>query len=133
NSTYLHLWMGNNPRATGGPQDDHTMILALAQTREEQDSITAGWLAKMEQPERSRALAEPTLRQVQDAPLDTLTRRLWAGLCFFFGEDFLTQKKLWREVTYLEDGQSVDQSNGEYPLLLTASLLGMLLLGAIGW
>lgn len=132
-SAFVHLWMGNHPRASGGPQDERALIAALAETRAESPSITAGWLAKLDQPERYRALAEPTVQAIQDAPLETLQRRLWAGLCFFFGEDFLTQRKLWRPISYLEDGQWETPDSGPYPLLLTASLLGMLLLGVIGW
>lgn len=132
-STYYHLWMGNNPQATGGPQQPHDLIAALATTRNEEPGVTAGWLAKMDQPERYRALAEPTLKEVLNAPQETLQRRLWATLSFLVGEDFLTHRKLWRDVAYLHDDHWETPESGPYPLLLTASLLGMLLLGVIGW
>jgi hypothetical protein len=122
-SMYLHLWMGNHPKATGGPQDGALLAESLGKTREE--------LARLEQPERYRSLARPMVEELQRDPQAALQRRLWAGLCFFFGEDWLTQRKLWRDIAPADGGNAPD--SGPLPLLLLASLLGMLLLGVLGW
>jgi len=124
-SMYLHLWIGNNPRATGGPLDSTALTQALPRTPAE--------VAALDQPERYRSLAKPVVEELQRDPQAALERRLWAGLCFFFGEDWLTQRKLWRAVVYQENGEMTVLDSGPWPLLLAASLLGMLLLGALGW
>lgn len=131
-STYLHLWMGNNPRATGGPLPEQDLLETLAERRGEEVNVTAELLGKTGEPERYRALAAPVLEEIERDPLATVQRRLRAGVCFFFGEDWLTQGKLWRDTPpTVEDGTLAP--NGPYPLLLTGSLLGMLLLGVLGW
>jgi hypothetical protein len=133
---YYHLWMGNNPNATGGPLDNQALIAALATERSEHAPVTARWLGQMDQPERYRALARPVALELQNDVQAALERRLWAGLCFFFGEDWLKQRKLWRNVAYgptERAGAAVVPDSGPFPLLLVGSLLGLLLLGALGW
>jgi hypothetical protein len=143
NSMYYHLWMGNNRDATGGPLLQTDLVEALAHERHEASTATADWLTHLEQPERYRALARPVLEELKNNPQAALQRRLWAGLCFFFGEDWLTERKLCREIAYArvtpQDrytelvGEAVVPDSGPYPLFLAASLLGMLLLGVLGW
>jgi hypothetical protein len=125
-STYLHLSIGNNPRATGGPQPEESLIEALAAARGESTSATTEWLAQLDEPARYRALAEPTVREIVGNPLATLQRRLMAGLGFFLGDDWLTQHRLWRD---LPEGGSA----GPFPVWLTASLIFMLVLAPLGW
>ena len=43
----------------------------------------------MSQVERYRSLSGPFWQEIKSNPDGTLRRRLWAGLCFFFGEDWL--------------------------------------------
>jgi hypothetical protein len=124
-SMYFHLWSGNNPRATGGPLDKSVLTQALPRSADE--------LAGMSQPDRYRELARPVVEELQHDPQAALERRLWAGLCFFFGEDWLTQRKLARAIGYQDNGETLVRDSGPLPLLLVASLLGLLLLGALGW
>ena len=77
-STYLHLWEGNNPRATGGPLPEADLIAALAEMRGEAPDATATWLAAQGQPERDRCLAEEVVAELQRDPVAALTRRLVA-------------------------------------------------------
>jgi hypothetical protein len=65
-------------------------------------------------------------------------RRITAGLTFFFGEEWFKTKKLWRDQTLTPPAEDERPGPpawlmGSYPLLFTGSLLGMLLLGVIGW
>src|SRR5262249_59736962 len=50
-SAYYHLWVGNNPRATGGSLDEHTAADALPPGRAEELRAVA------KQPDRYAALA----------------------------------------------------------------------------
>lgn len=112
-STYYHLWAGNHAGATGGPE-------------------TAG--AGSNPRNTDRQLAQEYLDEARSNVAGTLGRRIWAGLYFFFGADWFKKGKLWRNVP--EDSASnalpvwLEQS---YPALLTGSLLGVLLLGVLGW
>jgi len=77
-------------------------------------------------------LAGPLLDEVRQNPVGTLNRRLGAGLCFFLGEDWLTERKLWRDNPTFVESEST-RSRELYHELLTGSLLAMLLLAALGW
>lgn len=111
-STYAHLWLGNHPQATGGPQPEAIQEEARSQSRTE--------------------LAEAVVRELRENPAGTLRRRLWAGLCFFFGESWLTNPNLWRD--QLAGREEVPEGLPHWgPAWLQGSLLGMLVLGALGW
>ncbi len=126
-STYLHLYMGNNPLATGGPQDDSELVKALVLHQGGDPAVKAAELAQMGQVERYRSLSGPTWQEIQSNVDGTLRRRLWSGLCFFFGEDWL-RAALGRQDLFADSGL-----HGGFPALFTATLLLMLLVGALGW
>ena len=71
-STYLHLWLGNKPNATGGP----------------------GLEDAGPPPGSNKEMGEAVLQEFKDNPA-ALRRRLWAGLDFFFGEDWFKEGRLW--------------------------------------
>lgn len=124
-STYVHLWMGNNPQATGGPLGEQTLLDALTpETRERLHN------PMLSQAGRYRLLGPETVEELRRAPAAALQRRLMAGLYFFFGEDWFTRQQLWRapagEAPLLPE-------DSPYPALLVGMLLGMLLLGVLGW
>jgi hypothetical protein len=168
-TTYVHLWMGYNPSANGGPQDEATMLQELARVRGESVSTTQGWLAdaKKKQPARynSKELADALLQVLSEDSARAIEQRLRAGLCFLFGADwFGPSHKVWQEVP-LETGEVEKRVSGLltppaagplallpnvmyqpravdrmpewfqqlYKGLLYSSLLGMLLLGLLGW
>jgi hypothetical protein len=129
-STFLYLWEGNNPRATGGPLAEEELRQALT---EAQDEDRVAELAALEQLERYRALVSPLLAELQrDAPA-ALRRRLWAGLYFLFGADwFKPGGQLWRE----QPAEAIDPElleRSPFRAMLTGSLLAMLVLGGLGW
>jgi 4-amino-4-deoxy-L-arabinose transferase-like glycosyltransferase len=132
NTAYLHLWMGNNPDATGAPQSDDQAIDALAKTRPENAPFTRNSLAELAQKDRYNSLAMDVYKQVRDYPRQTLQRRLNSGLCFFFGALWFQRADPW-----LEQGKSSREIpewlDHSYSTILIASLFGVLLLGVIGW
>ena len=124
-STYLHLWMGSNSRATGGPQTESTVRATLNAARGEE---TLGLDARA----RNRALGQAVWHEMRTNPAGVVQHRLEAGVSFYLGEEFLTQRQLWRTDSAVES-QGPDWWTRSYPIFLTGSLLGMLLLGVLGW
>src|SRR5207253_659978 len=61
-STYYHLWAGNNANSDGGPQDERVIVADrdLGPTRAD--------LEKMDPKERNQALGEAVLAKVQKKP-----------------------------------------------------------------
>ena len=139
NSTFVHVWMGNNPRATGGPMSEEEMRNALARGPEDQDGRALQQrLGEATSPkDRYRVLGEAALRAVRDDPAGTVRRRIWAGLCFFFGEKFLSHPHVWVEEDVMVPPRKFEplpEWLGEnLPVIFNGSTLGMLLLGVLGW
>jgi 4-amino-4-deoxy-L-arabinose transferase-like glycosyltransferase len=140
-STHYHLWMGNNPRATGGPLAEQPLVDALAQQRGQTPEAVASDLEQLKQKERYRSLGTPIVDEVRRNPLGTVQRRLWAGLYFFFGETWFKEQKLWRVTEAPPPPADADEPapsvpswfTQSYPVALTGTLLGLLLLGVLGW
>lgn len=131
-STYLHLWIGNNPRATGGPLPDATQRQTLAAVPEGDGSNRLKLLEAMPQPQRYQQLAWDMLEEIEANPGGTLERRLRATLGFLVGFDWLEGGSLWRE----DPAAAHDAPDWVLPLapaLFFGSLLGMVLLGGLGW
>ncbi len=122
-STCWHLWMGNNPQASGGFIDEPTLRQVLGKKR------VGELTSESNQAARYNHLGFEVLEEVAGDPGNTLGRRLWAGLYFVFGEVWFKENRLdlaaagtmppWLEETNLG--------------LLHGSLLGLLLLGLLGW
>jgi 4-amino-4-deoxy-L-arabinose transferase-like glycosyltransferase len=129
-SAYLNLWMGNNSRATGGPESEPVMREALAEARgQEQPAQIPGAVSAEDQ---VREMREDMLNQVRQHPALTLERRLEAGVSFFLGQRWLNDRTLYREdPNALADAP--DWLVGSVATLLAGGLLIMLLLGALGW
>jgi 4-amino-4-deoxy-L-arabinose transferase-like glycosyltransferase len=103
-AAWRHLWVGNHPDATGGPG---------------------------EAPRDSTRLAEAVIDEVRHNPAATVNRRLWAGLAFVFGEEWLRSREAWQASDAVGDLPSWLASS--YPAILLGALMGMLLLGFVGW
>jgi 4-amino-4-deoxy-L-arabinose transferase-like glycosyltransferase len=115
-SMWLHLWVGNNPQATGGPPTPAMREAApTAKLRDDKGRL-------LRQPDRYAALAGSVLDEVRERPVEALRRRIMAGVYFVFGEDFFRAGRL---------------AEGEVPhwlrVSLFAALLVMLPLAALGW
>jgi 4-amino-4-deoxy-L-arabinose transferase-like glycosyltransferase len=144
-STFLHLWIGNNQHATGGPLTDdptkhnQTMLTALWHARHESAGTSAeSWqqeLSDKSQPERYLSLAKDVWEEIKARPGKALDRRLWAGLYFFFGADFF---KPGHELTRFapDNNESVLKERWlqlSYKALPRLALFIMLTLGVLGW
>jgi hypothetical protein len=128
-SAFVDLWVGSNPRATGGPQSEQTILETLAEGRGQDVRPTADELAHLPQPERYRSLAHDVVRQVREDPAGVLRHRIDAGLAFLLGESWLRNRVLWVSSGALPVAW-LDQS---YPAILSGTLLGMLVLAGLGW
>jgi 4-amino-4-deoxy-L-arabinose transferase-like glycosyltransferase len=115
-STYYHLWIGNHPQATGGPRGNLPEKELSRQTT---------------RIDRDREYAQRIQQELHERPAETVRRRLRAGLYFVFGERWFTRERL------------VDPTGSEeiaptwlawsYPVVLESTLLGMIVLGLLGW
>lgn len=121
-STYLHLWVGNNPSATGGPATEETW-----------NAAPAAELRVMEnQRERYERFGRLVVDEISSQPLATVQRRVNAALYFVLGERWFTNHG---EVVQLrsEDSTPPEWLKGRYDNLFTSVLAGMLVLAFLGW
>lgn len=146
-STMYHVWLGNNGKATGGPQTDKPVDGQPAETElrmmlrrefgiKDTDSLPDSATA------RARLLREATWNNMKNDPARTWLLRIKAGLYFFFGEDFFQEgNKLWQEIPF-ESAKAEDVSRHKIavawwkqitPTLLYASIFGMLVFAVLGW
>jgi 4-amino-4-deoxy-L-arabinose transferase-like glycosyltransferase len=131
-TAWWHLWIGNSPGATGGPAKEDALVSRLAEQRRETPAELRRSLGEVHQTGRYGKLADDVVDEVKRDPVTTINRRMWAGLSFVFGEQWLlTRQEAWKL-----DGSSGDLPAwlaGSYPAILLGTLLGMLLLGFLGW
>jgi Dolichyl-phosphate-mannose-protein mannosyltransferase len=115
-SAYLHLWIGNNPKATGGPATDPMW----------QSSPSDELVQIKSQPRRYAKLGTTVWDEVRSDPVQTIQRRIWAGLDFVFGERFFTDKRL-------ADKGEPEPMVPHAMLILGGALLAELILALLGW
>jgi 4-amino-4-deoxy-L-arabinose transferase-like glycosyltransferase len=128
-SAYLHLWMGNNPLATGATLDEDALRASLGEERVKE------LLAEPNQAKRYHRLAPAVWREIEDHPADTLVRRAKAALVFFFGEHWFTKESKLAIVQEKSDEIAAPPPwlKQHADMILQASLLGMIVLALLGW
>lgn len=128
-STYLHLWVGNNSTGFGGPETERDMRQALAPSlsrdgrseSSETELAELKKLAELPQKERYQQLGRLAVEEVRANPARALHRRRNAGVLFFVGRDVP-----WEATAPTPLVRS-------FTVALWSALLAMLLLGVIGW
>jgi 4-amino-4-deoxy-L-arabinose transferase-like glycosyltransferase len=130
-SAFVHLWMGNNSQSTGSTLDEPAMLATLADFRGEEPAALAAHLAQMSQVERYDQIGEEVLKQVKHDPAGTVSRRIQSGVCFVLSEQWLKDRHFWRSTNDSSTGPEWMQA--QTPLIFNATMLGMLVLGLLGW
>jgi hypothetical protein len=130
-SAYVHLWMGNNPDATGGPMDEAAMLKAYASARDEEPGKVAEELSQLGQIQRYDLLGNEVIKQVQRDPAGALRHRLESGVCFVLGEKWLKDRAFWEKMGAQEIGPHWLLDS--LPVTFNGTMLAMILLGLLGW
>jgi len=139
NSRYEHFWMGNNPRATGGPMSEAEMIKALATGADDAEgaALQRRLAEQTTLDERHHVLADAMHRAMRDDPAGCVRRRIGAALSFFFGESFIQRPENWVAGNLMTTPGQYEPLPAwlgeELPVIFYGVTLGMLLLGALGW
>jgi hypothetical protein len=126
-SAYLHLWMGNNPRATGATLDEIDLRDSL------RPELLQELLAEQNQPRRYARLGPELFAQVSADPSMALEKRLDAGVCYFLGASWQREHRLGLVVSGEEVADAPSRVAASVEPCLRGSLLLLLVLGALGW
>jgi 4-amino-4-deoxy-L-arabinose transferase-like glycosyltransferase len=126
-SAYLHLWMGNNPKANGKTLSETALRESL------RPELCAQLVADENQPRRYGRLGREVLDYVQRDPAAALGHRLDAGISFTLGGSWIDGHRLTLRRTGNEVPDVADWIAELVETSLRGSLLLMILLGALGW
>ena len=129
-SAFLHLWIGNNPSATGGPMDETGLRASLS--KERLDEL----LAESNQAKRYALLGQDVLQEIVRDPAATVTRRCQAGLKFLAGDDWFAGQRMSRAFHENAEGETAappEWLTANVEVWLQGTVLALLLLGMLGW
>lgn len=129
-SAYLHLWIGNNAQATGGPMDETALRQTLPAERLKE------LLSESNQAKRYARLGQDLVEEIKRDPAALATHRLQAGVRFLAGDGWFTSQRLSRDLRPQEAQAAVvspEWLSVNLEFLLQGSLLLLLLLGILGW
>ena len=131
-SAPYHLWVGNNPKATGGPMDDSAVAASPPDTQKNGKPDPDKAAGAQTQKARYDQLIEEVKTEVQDHPGETIRRRLLAMTYFWFGADWFKSGKGW-ETESMAGIESKGMILGSADALLNGALLFMTVVGLLGW
>jgi len=129
-SAYLHLWIGNNPSATGGPLDEATLRKWLPPDR------LQSLLAESNQAKRYASLGQDVVQEIARDPSATVRRRWQAGLKFILGDEWFRTQQMSPELPANAGADAVAVPNWlavNLETWLQGSLLALVLLSLLGW
>jgi Dolichyl-phosphate-mannose-protein mannosyltransferase len=138
-TTYYHLWIGNNPEANGGP-----VTPKMVEKAEKQLNTGHLKLAELEQQERYSRLGTIVRDTVQNDTVDVVNWRIRAALDFFLGESFFEHGvfvEKMPESAPKDAEESAKSFSSEVKATLNNSIHGILAvtmalllgLGVLGW
>jgi 4-amino-4-deoxy-L-arabinose transferase-like glycosyltransferase len=123
-SAYLHVWMGNNPSANGGPVDVEKLT---TEQLEEVKNIK-------KQPERYARLGRFAWDEMRRDPPAVPQHRLLSGLAFFFGQrEIGPEHRVVDVATPSEDSNMPKELADNYEGVFLWTVLGVTVLGLLGW
>lgn len=129
-SAYLHLWIGNNPNADGGPLDEAALRKSLPPERLHE------LLAETNQAKRYAGLGRDLLDEVRRDPAAAVTRRWQAGMKFLVGAEWFQTQRMSRNLHGQAAAETVEPPSwltANVEAWLQGSLLALVLLGLLGW
>ncbi|MFQ3592265.1 MAG: hypothetical protein SNJ82_03630, partial [Gemmataceae bacterium] len=131
---YLHLWIGNNQLATGGPATPDMWAKAPANE-----------LSAIEnQNVRYARLGPRVVEEIKARPIQTIKRRVHAFLAFYLGDSWFRDGSVVEMMPYVPDESDspevreqkatlIASLQEKAPMALNSWLIGMLALALIGW
>ena len=131
---YLHLWIGNNEWATGGPATPEMWAIAPANELSAIDNQNL----------RYARLGPRVLEEIKARPIQTIKRRVHAFLAFYLGDSWFRDGSVVVLTPYQPDENDspeareqkaalIDDLQQRAPMVLNSWLVGMLALALIGW
>jgi Dolichyl-phosphate-mannose-protein mannosyltransferase len=131
-SAPYHFWIGNNPKATGGPLDEKIQMAALAESRGGTAQELERTIGELPQKARYDRLAADAWSEIQRHPAETARRRIMAGLGFFFGFNWLENGRGW----VAESSSGAETAGPDLSMalaVLNGACLFMIAFGLLGW
>jgi 4-amino-4-deoxy-L-arabinose transferase-like glycosyltransferase len=127
-SAYLHLWMGNNEKATGAGLDESTLRASLSKNR------LGELLGESNQARRYGTLGKDVLDEIRSDPVAAWGRRLQSAQAFLLGQIWHDHSLQLGVVQEDDDvGTPPQWLSDNFELLLLASLVLLLTLAFLGW
>lgn len=129
-TAYVHLWIGNNPNANGGPMDEAGLRKSLPPERLQE------LLDEPNQAKRYARLGKDAFAEIARDPAATATRRWQSGLKFLLGDQWFRTQHMARE-SPAPDGRDMPPSPSwlvtDIETALQGSLLFLMIFGVLGW